>query len=431
MIRARCGRTPGLPPRTVVVTGLVLAGALVLSACGSTGKAWGPGSGTTALSARAPVLSVAGESIEASPTTSSDGAGTTTTTRVAYDEPVTLTLSDGSFTSVALTSDEGDTLSGSVSEDGTSWVSRQTPRPDRVYQGAAQVADSRGATRMITVSFSVTAVPSDRRISFTVTPQDGSTVGIGQPIRVRFSTAIDQENRAAMEEAMTVVADTPSGSAVTGRWHWLNGSEVHWRPKEFWESGTTVSLSMQIAGLKASDGIYGRKDYRQSFTIGSSRIAKVDGQSHRILIYQDGELVHDWPTGTGKAGLETYSGTYVVLGKYAELVMDSCSAGITCDKESPEYYSAPEYWATRVTASGTFLHAAGWDPQIGRANVSHGCIHLTDANAKTYYDNTVIGDVVIVSNTGRGPEERIATQDPGLYDWNLSWADWVAGSALS
>ena len=29
-----------------------------------------------------------------------------------------------------------------------------------------------------------------------------------------------------------------------------------------------------------------------------------------------------------------------------------------------------------------------------------------------------------------GPGERIATQDPGLYDWNLSWADWVAGSAL-
>ena len=146
--------------------------------------------------------------------------------------------------------------------------------------------------------------------------------------------------------------------------------------------------------------------------------------------YHDGKLVHDWPTGTGKRGLETYSGTYVVLGKAKEVVMDSCSARITCDKENPEYYSMKQYWATRITASGTFLHAAGWDPVIGKANVSHGCVHLADAHAKEYFDRAEIGDVVIVSNTGRGPQERIATQDPGLYDWNLSWEQWTAGSAL-
>jgi lipoprotein-anchoring transpeptidase ErfK/SrfK len=409
---------------------VVLIGTLALSACSTTGKAWGPsGVGATALSARAPVLSVIGDAIEDTATVDDEAA--TVTTQVSYDEPVSLALTDGKFSSVTLTSDEGDTLTGTASEDGSQWVSEETPRPDRIYRGAAQVSDVRGATRMLTVSFLVAAVPNSQRLSFTVTPEGGSTVGIGQPIRVRFTTSVSEDNRAAVEKAMKVVADAPSGAEVAGSWHWLSGSEVHWRPKDFWETGTKVLLDMQIAGVRAADGVYGRKDYSQTFTIGSSHIAKVDGKTHRILVYHDGELVHDWPTGTGKSGLETYSGTYVVLGKYAEIVMDSCSAQITCDKESPEYYSDPEYWATRVTASGTFLHAAGWDSLIGQANISHGCIHLTDANAKTFFNDTIIGDVVIVSNTGRGPEERIATQDPGLYDWNLSWEEWVAGSALS
>jgi lipoprotein-anchoring transpeptidase ErfK/SrfK len=147
-------------------------------------------------------------------------------------------------------------------------------------------------------------------------------------------------------------------------------------------------------------------------------------------VYRDGKLVDNWPTGTGRKGLETYSGTYVVLGKSSVIVMDSCSARITCDKKNPDYYSEKEYWATRVTASGTFLHAASWDGLLGRANTSHGCIHLSDADAEDFYNHAVVGDVVIVSHTGRGPQERIATQDPGLYDWNLSWAKWKAGSAL-
>ena len=100
-----------------------------------------------------------------------------------------------------------------------------------------------------------------------------------------------------------------------------------------------------------------------------------------------------WPTGTGRPGLETYSGTYIVLGKAQVVQMDSCSARITCDKKDPDYYNEKEYWATRITASGTFLHAASWDGLLGRANVSHGCIHLSDADAKDFYNHAVVGDV--------------------------------------
>lgn len=253
-------------------------------------------------------------------------------------------------------------------------------------------------------------------------------MGIGQPIVVRFLTTIKEQ--AAFEKVMTVTARTPSGQAVTGSWHWLGSQEIHWRPKTFWTPGTKVHLGMAIAGVKAAPTRYGRQNYAQDFTIGASRVTKVDGITHRVKVYEGGKLVSDWPGGTGKSGLATYSGTYVVLGKNAEIVMDSCSARITCDKKHPEYYSEKEFWATRITASGTFLHAASWDPLLGKANVSHGCIHLSDAAAKEFYNHAVTGDVVIVERTGRGPQERITSQDPGLYDWNVPWPMWVAGSAL-
>jgi lipoprotein-anchoring transpeptidase ErfK/SrfK len=354
---------------------------------------------------------------------------TGTASKISYLKPVKLTVKDGSFTSMQVSAKSGDQeLDGSVSGDGKSWVSEGPPKPSSSYQAVARVTDSAGKVQTKTVKFTVAKVPDSQRVGFTVTPGAGSTVGIGQAIHVHFLTPITK--KAAIEKVMEVDATTPSGTSVVGSWHWLNSQEVHWRPKSFWTPGTKVTLNMRIAGVKASASRYGRKDYSQTFKIGASHITRVDASTDRVKVYRDGKLVDNWATGTGRRGLETYSGTYVVLGKSQVVQMDSCSARITCDKKAPDYYNEKEYWATRVTASGTFLHAASWDPLLGRANTSHGCIHLSDANAKNFYSHANVGDVVIVSHTGRGPEERIATQDPGLYDWNLSWAKWKAGSAL-
>jgi lipoprotein-anchoring transpeptidase ErfK/SrfK len=407
--------------------GLLLASgatalALAVTACSSPGHA--PSSGGSSSSSSAAAAS-------ATPTVKDPTmrlAGTGTSTAVSYLAPVQLVVSDGSFASVQATSSDGQELDGGVSGDGTSWSSTAAPKPGTSYAVTATLKDSQGQTHNATSSFTVAQVPSDQRVAFSVTPSDGSTVGIGQPIVVRFLTPITQ--RADIEKVMLVAARTPGGQPVAGSWHWLGSQEVHWRPQQFWTPGTKVTLDMKIAGVKASANRYGRKDYSQTFTIGASHVTKVDGVTHRVMVYRGGQLVDNWPGGTGRPGLETYSGTYIVLGKSASIQMDSCSARITCDKKNPDYYNETEYWATRVTASGTFLHAASWDGLLGKANVSHGCIHLSDASAQDFYNHSVIGDVVIVSNTGRGPQERINTQDPGLIDWNLSWATWTAGSAL-
>jgi lipoprotein-anchoring transpeptidase ErfK/SrfK len=422
-VAAPARRSPGRR-RRLITSGLVAA-ALALAGCSSAPSAGGKGTG-----GGTPPSGSASASVSATgpkePAVQVDGDGSP----VSYLEPVRIEVADGSFESVQVSlADSGEALEGDVAADRASWLSQGAPRPASSYQVVAQVKDAAGQVRSQELAFKVAAVPDDKRVSFSVTPNDGTTVGIGQPIVVRFQTPVTR--RAELEKVMQVEATPPGGgAAVVGGWHWLGDTEVHWRPKDFWTPGTTVRLDMRIAGVQASPNRTGRKDYSQTFTIGSSHITRVDGTTHRTKVYRDGKLVSELKSGGGKKGLETYSGTYIVLGKDKEIQMDSCSARITCDKKAPDYYDEKEFWATRITASGTFLHAASWDGQLGRANVSHGCVHLSDSDAKEFYNNAVIGDVVIVSRTGRGPQERIATKDPGLYDWNLTWAQWQAGSAL-
>jgi len=396
----------------------VLAAVLLVAAvagCSTSRHSGSAASGSPSVSASAakdPVLRVA-------------SVGST----ASYLTPVQINVTDGTFTSVQVNAVEGgQQLDGTVSGDGTSWVSEAPPKPAASYRVVATVKDVNDQVVSKTSTFEVAQVPDDQRVSFSVTPDDGATVGIGQPIVVRFLTPVTQ--RAALQKVMSVQAKTPSGQAVTGSWSWLNSQEVHWRPTAFWTPGTKVELQMRIAGVQAAANRFGRKDYAETFTIGASHVTQVDASNHMVRVYRDGKLANTWPTGTGRPGLETYSGTYVVLGKAAVVTMDSCSARITCDKTNADYYNEKEFWATRITASGTFLHAASWDGLLGRANTSHGCIHLSDADAQDFYNRAVVGDVVVVSNTGRGPAERITSQDPGLYDWNVSSAAWKAGSAL-
>jgi len=111
--------------------------------------------------------------------------------------------------------------------------------------------------------------------------------------------------------------------------------------------------------------------------------------------------------------------------------MTSCGAGITCDKTNPNYYDLMVQWATRLTWSGTFIHAAPWSVAAqGFTDGSHGCIHLSTDRAKTYYDLAQYGDLVTVSGTARSDSDLLADGDPGMADWNTTWAVWVAGSAL-
>lgn len=68
-----------------------------------------------------------------------------------------------------------------------------------------------------------------------------------------------------------------------------------------------------------------------------------------------------------------------------------------------------------------------------RSNLSHGCVGLNDTrgggdsgqDAAWFYDQSLIGDVVVVRNSADGT----IAPDNGLNGWNMPWSQWKAGSA--
>jgi hypothetical protein len=81
----------------------------------------------------------------------------------------------------------------------------------------------------------------------------------------------------------------------------------------------------------------------------------------------------------------------------------------------------------RLTYSGEFLHAAPWSVAYqGHSNVSHGCTGMSTANAGWLYGHSQIGDVVEYTGSS-----KMMTLDNGYGDWNVPFATYAQGSALS
>jgi lipoprotein-anchoring transpeptidase ErfK/SrfK len=66
------------------------------------------------------------------------------------------------------------------------------------------------------------------------------------------------------------------------------------------------------------------------------------------------------------------------------------------------------------------VHLADWNiPAQGHRNTSHGCVNVGPANARWFYQNFQVGDVVDIRNTGRQLDLT-----NGVADWNVSWSQW-------
>lgn len=84
------------------------------------------------------------------------------------------------------------------------------------------------------------------------------------------------------------------------------------------------------------------------------------------------------------------------------MYMDSSTYGVPVD--SPEGYRTYVEYATRMSNSGIFLHAAPWSVGAqGNTNVSHGCLNVSTEDGKWFYENAKKGDPVIVQNTAVEP----------------------------
>ncbi|MFE9613561.1 Ig-like domain-containing protein [Streptomyces sp. NPDC006012] len=287
--------------------------------------------------------------------------------------------------------------------------------------GSASAASGPSATAYASASPVPTKPPPPAMLLNTIVPEPGSTVGVAMPISVDFSKPVATSARATVERHLKVTTSTP----VTGAWHWFSGTRVDFRPKAFWPSGTTVTLDARLKGVGDGNGRYGTHDYQHAFTVGADVETKVNVPGHTMKVYRDGTLVRTMPIDAGSPSWPSWDGTMAVIDKQRKVHMTSCSVRISCDKHSPDFYDLTLPWDVHLTASGTYVHYSPGDPKPGHSYGSHGCVHLSGADAKWFYGYVEQGDPVTVSGSPRGK----AAGDNGYADYNVAWPQWLTGSA--
>lgn len=334
---------------------------------------------------------------------------------IAVDQPVTVTVESGVLGSVTMTNQNGATVAGRLSPDGLTWTSTEPLGYNKRYTVNAQSTGLGGQT-VRRIAFE-THSPANLTMPYLL-PGAGETVGIGQPVAIRFDESIP--DRLAAEKAITVTTNPP----VAGAFYWLSNREVRWRPKDYWQPGTTVDVKVDTYGVDLGDGLYGQDNATSHFTIGDAVVATADDDTKTLTIRVNGEVVKTMPISMGKDKTPTYNGTYIIGDRFSHLVMDSSTYGVPTN--SPNGYRTEVDFATQMSYSGIYVHAAPWSVgSQGYDNVSHGCLNVSTANAQWFFNNTKRGDIVEVANTVGGTLSGV----DGLGDWNIPWSTWQAGNA--
>ena len=411
--------------RLVVEDGLrhvatVAVAALALGACSMAAPApMGPSQGAdqpsrAAAPSAAPTQTPAADVV----LTSSVTGGSS----VPVDTVVSVSAKGGTITSVDLSYQDPKsgsvTVGGDITPDGSTWTARSLLEPGVSYTLAMKGSNPAGAEKTETSTFTTQALSAKQQISATLI-QNGSTVGIAMPVVIMFSSPVT--DRAAFERKMTVTS-TP---AQEGSWAWIGGREAHWRPKEYWKPGTKVTVKAAINGLAAGKDTYGKSDLTGGFTVGNALTMKADLKAHQMTVTINGQVAKTIPITGGAEGLETRSGTKVIIEKTPETIMDAATTGVP--KDDPDYYRLTVKYAMRMTWTGEFVHAAPWSVgSQGRANVSHGCVGMSTSNGAWLFNQVKIGDPITVVGTSRTLERA-----NGWTDWNVSFEEFKKGSALA
>ena len=342
---------------------------------------------------------------------------------VDIDKLVNVKASDGTITSVVLKAKgekKSSPIKGSFSDDKATWTADARLEPNTTYTMRVVGTNDDGTKKTEKSTFSTIAVSDDQEVYPSMSPIAGSEVGVGMPILVYFDHAVT--NRAAIERAMTITTD--ADKAIPGSWNWISDTEVHYRPKHFWPTDTKITAHLDINSVKAGPDLYGQESRTITFHTAKDRVVStVDVNGHKMTVRINGKVARTIPVTTGMDGLETRRGWKVIMEQFYEKSMSA--PGL--EPGDPGYYEVPDvYYAQRVTYSGEFLHAAPWsEGSQGSANVSHGCTGMSTDEAKWLYDISHVGDPVHFINSARPLEPG-----NGWTDWDESWKDYKAGSAL-
>lgn len=329
--------------------------------------------------------------------------------------PIEVTAVGGFLTDVALTADDGTPVPGALRSGRQSWAASVPLAYDRTYRWSGTSVSTAGTPAPVTGSFRTLAPRTTMRASFAYA--DDARLGTAAPVILQFDGVVP--DKAAAQRALSVATSIPQD----GAWAWLpdtaEGSRVHYRPREYWKPGTVVDASARLVGIDLGGGVYGAADVTNHFTIERSLVARADIASGRFSVVRDGRTVMDVPAATGRTDdpvLITRGGPHVVSAKSP---VDFLS--------NPAYDYANVYvrWAVRLNNNGEFTHhnPAALSPDAE----THGCINMSEDDARAFYDMVIEGDPVEVVNS----PVMLSAADGDIYDWAVPWEQWQRASALT
>jgi lipoprotein-anchoring transpeptidase ErfK/SrfK len=336
---------------------------------------------------------------------------------VPWYHPLRFGIAHGTITSVSALGPDGLEMPGTLTP--KAWTGTATLIPGQTYRIHAVVLDEDGKTS--SVDRELVASPPAKVLHATISP-NGGVYGVGQPVVVRFDQPVKGADARRTILQRLEVSTTP---AVEGAWRWYNSFEVHYRGQAYWKPGTKVTVNALLAGLRVpgSEAWGSDKPVTGGFTVGRSFLGVVDINAHTMTVTQDGKVVRVMKVSTGRAQYPTKGGVHIVLVREREHLYNSATIGIPTASPDGYYHKLP--YSVRISNGGAFVHANPSTVRYqGSRNVSHGCVNMSVADARWYYENSKLGDVVDVVHAVVPPNKS----DAGMSDWNYTWEQWQAGN---
>jgi lipoprotein-anchoring transpeptidase ErfK/SrfK len=330
------------------------------------------------------------------------------------------TVEAGAVTAVRLGDNAGNAVEGAMHPDGTTWVPAAPLAWETTYTASVTAEDEAGNPVTAETTFTTIASPGDRVTIENYLPGADAVVGQAAVLAFRFASGFEvpEDHRAAVERRLFVTAEP----AQEGSWHWITGRALEYRPKEYWQPNTKVTVRLGLGGLALGDGRYGEFDQETTFTTDAeARLLEASNTTKELRAHLDGEVVQTMPISLGADEIDgndarSYEGAMIIMSReeQSQFVSDLYD------------YDLDVKWAMRLTFSGQYLHGAPWAAdRLGRENGSHGCINVSDEMGEWIYHFVHWGDPVIVTDTGRP-----LPQGDGFTTWDLTWEEHLAGSYL-
>ena len=316
-------------------------------------------------------------------------------------------VTGGKVTSVTLTDDKGKAVAGELRADGSSWVPAQPLENNRTYNASVAATAVNGTTETKTTSFTTMARPGGSRVGSGLYLFNGNTYGAAMPVVVEFESDIPESARASVTRRLFVKTDPPQ----LGRWHWFSPRMVLYRAEKYWQPGTTISVRTALTGLPIGNR-FGDTDRSATAKIADrTLVLDVDNATKQMQVIVNGQVVRTLPVSLGKPSTPSSSGQMVIMEKAETTVFDTRAT------DGPNGYRINIEYAQRLTWGGEYVHSASWSVKDqGVRNVSHGCVNVAPDQALWLFQQTMVGDAVIVRNT-----ERVLQPGNGWTAWDVPW----------